>query len=185
MLNAVLRALLPPEVLTINEFFCSTWAPIVVQLHTTGEGVLPDFLHQLTRALQNMPANEVYYTNIIRNLANIIMLVMLPGSSDGKIMCIVRRGKEREAAVALYMPGVREYVGGEFNEKELKDSIKRVGGTVNDSGLFLRPASSSIDVTSKTGLNRRSVVYIPRGKGSQRHPENFGSMLVVTTLYMY
>ena len=78
--------------------------------------------------------------------------------------CVVRRGKEREAAVALYMPGVREYVGGEFNEKELKDSIKRVGGTVNDSGLFLRPASSSIDVTSKTGLNRRSVVYIPRGK---------------------
>ena len=54
---------------------------------------------------------------------------------------VERRGKDREPAVALYMPGVREYITGSLDEREVKEAIRKVGGTVNDSGLFLRPSS--------------------------------------------
>ena len=75
---------------------------------------------------------------------------------------VERRGKEREK----YMPGVGEYLSGEIDEREVKEAIKRVGGTVNASGLFLRPTSDAqvTAVTSATGMNRRSVVYIPRSR---------------------
>ena len=62
------------------------------------------------------------------------------------------------------MPGVREYITGSLDEREVKEAIRKVGGTVNDSGLFLRPSSVALVVTSTTGMNRRSVVYIPRSK---------------------
>lgn len=77
---------------------------------------------------------------------------------------VERRGKEREPALALYMPGIREYMMGDLDEREVKEAIRKVGGTVNDSGVFLRPTSEALVVTSATGINRRSVVYIPRSK---------------------
>ena len=140
--------LLPPDLITIQEikdFFSSTWAPIVVQLHTAGEGILTDFLQQLTHSIANMPPNEVYsFMYTCMHSLSVPHLFFMQKVLQMVRSCVVRRGKEREPSVALYMPGVREYVSGEFNEKEVKDAIKRVGGTINDSGLFLRPASELV-----------------------------------------
>ena len=77
---------------------------------------------------------------------------------------VKRRSKDKEPAVALYMPGTREYLPATVDEKEIKEAIKKSGGTVNDSGVFLRPTSEANVVNSCTGVNRRSVAYIPRSK---------------------
>ena len=73
-------------------------------------------------------------------------------------------------AIGVYMVMVREYMAGFLPpevEKEVKEAIKRVGGTCNQSGLFLATTSEEAVVNRKTGINRRSVVYIPRSQVSK------------------
>ena len=63
------------------------------------------------------------------------------------------------------MPMVREYCNlTSDEEKELKDAIRKVGGGVNQSGVFLATTSTGTVVLKATGINRRSVAYIPRSK---------------------
>ena len=63
------------------------------------------------------------------------------------------------------MPMVREHCGLLWeSERELKDCIRRVGGSVNQSGVFLSTTSTANVVTKATGINRRSVAYIPRSQ---------------------
>ena len=69
--------------------------------------------------------------------------------------------------ISLYLPGLREYTADYLTpdiEKELKAEILDMGGSVNKSGLFLATTSDAMVVTSKTGVNRRSVASIPRDK---------------------
>lgn len=68
-------------------------------------------------------------------------------------------------SIGLYMPMVREYCNlTSDEEKELKDAIRKVGGGVNQSGVFLATTSTGTVVLKATGINRRSVAYIPRSK---------------------
>lgn len=46
-------------------------------------------------------------------------------------------------------------------EKDLKDIIKSVGGTVNQSNIFLSTTSTATSVTEATGVNGCLVVFIP------------------------
>ena len=73
--------------------------------------------------------------------------------------CVLRRGSTREPAVALYLPMVREYVP-YFDEKAVKEAVKLAGGEINQSGLFLASTSNALTVSSATGINRRSVMYV-------------------------
>ena len=46
-------------------------------------------------------------------------------------------------SIGLYMPMVQEYCSLTSNEeKELKDAIRKVGGSVNQSGVFLATTST-------------------------------------------
>ena len=68
-------------------------------------------------------------------------------------------------AVGLYIVMIRKYMPMYLLpavEKDVKEAVKRVGGTVNQSGLFLSTTSTEAVVNRKTGTNRRSVMYIPR-----------------------
>ena len=76
---------------------------------------------------------------------------------------VQRRDKDKEPAIAIYMPAVREYLSG-FEEKGVKEAIKVAGGEINKSGLFLKVTSEATAVSSATGINRRSVAYIPRSR---------------------
>ena len=51
-------------------------------------------------------------------------------------------------------------------EQEVKQAVKRAGGQVNCSGLFLSTTFQALDVKSKpsVGVNRRSVLQLPRSK---------------------
>ena len=70
---------------------------------------------------------------------------------------------KKEASIALYMVSVREHCSlSPEMEKELKDAIKSVGGSINQSGLFLSTTSTATTVTKQSGVNRRSVAFIPR-----------------------
>lgn len=70
---------------------------------------------------------------------------------------------KKEMAIALYMPTAREVCGlTPLVEKELKSTIKEVGGDCNGSGLFLATTSTASIVSKLTGVNRRSVMFIPR-----------------------
>lgn len=68
-------------------------------------------------------------------------------------------------AVGIYMVMAREYMEHFLQpgvEKEVKAAIRNAGGSYNQSGLFLASTSNETTVNRKTGINRRSVVYIPR-----------------------
>ena len=72
-----------------------------------------------------------------------------------------RRGGQ-EPALFLYMPLIREYLE-LLSEKDIKDSILRAGGANNASGVFLQQnCREATQVTSKTGVNRRSVSIVPQ-----------------------
>ena len=63
------------------------------------------------------------------------------------------------------MPMVREYCSlTSDEEKELKDAFRKVGGGVNQSGVFLAATSTGTVVSKATGINQRLVAYIPRSK---------------------
>ena len=79
---------------------------------------------------------------------------------------IARRCKEKELVVGLYMPMIRQYVP-DLNEKSMKEAVREAGGSINQSGLFLAATSEALSVTSASGINRRSVVYVPRMKISR------------------
>ena len=67
--------------------------------------------------------------------------------------------------VSLYMVMIREYLTPFLSakaEKEIKDAIKKIGGLVNQSGLFLSTTSREVIVNKKSGIYRRSVAFIPR-----------------------
>lgn len=69
----------------------------------------------------------------------------------------------QEPSIAIYFPMVREYTElSVHREREVKEAIKNSGGSINQSGLFLSATSTLPVVTSATGINRRSVAYIPR-----------------------
>lgn len=48
--------------------------------------------------------------------------------------------------------------------ERLKNAIKAVGGSINQSGLFLATTSNSTIVNKGTGINCRSVAFVPREK---------------------
>ena len=71
--------------------------------------------------------------------------------------------RRQESAIALYFPMVREYTDLSMErEREIKDAIKNAGGSINQSGLFLSATSTLAVVNTATGINLRSVAYIPR-----------------------
>ena len=49
-------------------------------------------------------------------------------------------------------------------EKDVKSAVKEVGGTCNGSGVFLSTTSTDISVCKSNGINRRSVLFIPRSQ---------------------
>ena len=49
-------------------------------------------------------------------------------------------------------------------EQELIRAVRKAGGMVNTSGLFMSTTSQATVVSSKVGVNRRSVIQIPRSK---------------------
>ena len=62
-----------------------------------------------------------------------------------------------------------EYLDGDLFtpefEQELKQSIKKVGGHVNPSGLFLSTTSQASEVCSKQGIGvNRLVLQLPRSR---------------------
>ena len=63
---------------------------------------------------------------------------------------------------------LKEYISDDImnaeNEQELKRAVKKAGGMVNASGLFLSTTSQATVVTSKVGVNRGSVMQVPRSK---------------------
>lgn len=70
-------------------------------------------------------------------------------------------------AIGIYIVMVRDYMGSYLSpdvEKDVKAAIKAAGGVYNVSGVFLKTTSDESVVNSKTGINRRSVAYIPRSK---------------------
>ena len=70
-------------------------------------------------------------------------------------------------AVGIYFVLTREYLGAYLSpelEKDVKTAIKAAGGVCNVSGVFLKTTSDDTVVNSKTGVNRRSVAYIPRSQ---------------------
>ena len=72
---------------------------------------------------------------------------------------------KREAPIELYILSVREYCSlSPEMEKELKDVIKSVGGSINLSGLFLSTTWTATTVTKRSGVNCRSVAFIPRSR---------------------
>lgn len=57
-------------------------------------------------------------------------------------------------AISVYVVMIREYMAEFFQpgvEKELKEAVKKVGGTCNQSGRFLATTSQETTVTTKTG----------------------------------
>ena len=72
---------------------------------------------------------------------------------------------KKEASIALYMPMVREHceLSPEF-ERNLKLSVKEIGGSVNMSGVFLCTSSTDCKLHKENSVNRRSVTFIPRSK---------------------
>ena len=70
-------------------------------------------------------------------------------------------------AIGLYIVPIRNHMRSYLTpdvEKEVKDEIIRVGGTINRSGLFLSETATETVVTKKTGRNRSSVSFIPRSQ---------------------
>uniref|UniRef100_A0A1X7TUH1 Uncharacterized protein n=1 Tax=Amphimedon queenslandica TaxID=400682 RepID=A0A1X7TUH1_AMPQE len=49
-------------------------------------------------------------------------------------------------------------------EGDVKDAIRKCGGSINHSGLFLSTTSKETVINRNTGINRRSVAFIPRIK---------------------
>ena len=81
---------------------------------------------------------------------------------------VSRRLQDAEPVVLIYLPMLKEYISGDVltpeNEQELKRAVKKAGGMVNTGGLFLKTTSQTTKVTSKVGVNRRSVMQVPRSK---------------------
>ena len=70
-------------------------------------------------------------------------------------------------SVGLYMVMVRDYMSSFLSPKmegDVKDAIKKIGGSINQSGLFLSTTSKETVINRSTGINRRSVAFIPRIK---------------------
>ncbi len=63
----------------------------------------------------------------------------------------------------VYMPMASGYVS-DFDEKELKLAVRKVGGNPKATGVFLPdlPSCRATVVDSKVGINRNSVLTIPR-----------------------
>ena len=62
---------------------------------------------------------------------------------------------------------VQEYISSYLSpemEKDVKSAIKAVGGVCNVLGIFLKTTSNDVAVSTKTGINRRSVAYLPRAQ---------------------
>ena len=78
------------------------------------------------------------------------------------------RSPGAEPVLSLYLPLLKEYIPDDELtteiEQDLKQAIKKAGGSVNISGVFLSTTSQATTVTSKVGVNRRSVMQIPRSK---------------------
>lgn len=87
----------------------------------------------------------------------------------------MRRNKEREIAVGLYMPMIRQYVP-DLDDKKMKETVKQAGGSVNQSGLFLAPTSKVGTVTSGSGVNRRSVISPPLSPPSRSEDSLFQAL---------
>ncbi len=67
-------------------------------------------------------------------------------------------------AVGIYVVMVREYMTTYLTcntDKDVKTAIKAAGGVCNVSGVFLKTTSV---VNAKSGINRRSVAFIPRSQ---------------------
>ena len=81
---------------------------------------------------------------------------------------VPRRLQDAEPVVSIYLPMLKEYISDDVltseNEQELKRAVKKAGGMVNTGGLFLSTTSQATIVTSKVGVNRRSVMQVPRNK---------------------
>lgn len=81
---------------------------------------------------------------------------------------VPRRLQDAEPVVSFYLPMLKEYISDDVltsaNEQELKRAVKKAGGMVNTGGLFLSTTSQATIVTSKVGVNRRSVMQVPRSK---------------------
>ena len=70
------------------------------------------------------------------------------------------------ASIGIYIVMLRQYMGqltAPF-ECKLKEAVGANGGDINQSGLFLGVNSLANVVSRRTGINRRSVMYIPRNK---------------------
>lgn len=99
---------------------------------------------------------------------------------------------KREPAIAVYMPMVREHCNMPPDvERDLKIAVKEIGGNVNVSGLFLSTNSTATIVSKATGVNMRSVTYIPRDKINSHlllqldKGEKLLSMFIVILLLYY
>ncbi len=68
-----------------------------------------------------------------------------------------------EPHVAIYMPIARGCMS-DFDEKGVKMAVRKVGGNSKATGLFLPdvPSCRATKVDSHTGVNRNSVMTIPR-----------------------
>ncbi len=87
-----------------------------------------------------------------------------------------------EPAVALYMPMIREHCDlTTESERQFKLAVKDLGGENNKSGLFLSTTSKAATVSKATGINRRSVTFIPRAKIDKDLLERFDMGIVLTS----
>ena len=78
-----------------------------------------------------------------------------------------RMGPAIGIITGIYVVMVRKYIGSYLSpdiERDVKAAIKAAGGVYNVSGVFLKTTSDDTVVNSKTGINGRSVAYIPRSK---------------------
>ena len=70
--------------------------------------------------------------------------------------------------IACYIPMVREHCDlTPTSEMELKMAVKKMEGTCNGSGIFLSTTSTDTRICKTNGVNRRSVLFIPRSKVNQ------------------
>ena len=81
---------------------------------------------------------------------------------------VPRRLQDNGPVVSIYLPMLKEYIGGDIltteNEQDLKRAVKKAGGMENTSGLFLSTTAQGEVVNGKVGVNRRSVIQVPRSK---------------------
>ena len=81
---------------------------------------------------------------------------LFSGVADGSFC--TQKERTGTSTVSIHAPDK-----GILSEKDIKDSILRAGGANNVSGVFLQQnCREATQVTSKTGVNRRSVSIVPQ-----------------------